>query len=321
MISRKIYPQGSFFMKIRPGSILFTLILFLGAFPGYLLADTTYKPSGALVPENVYIFGPHPYSNPQDVFADYEPIMRYLESKIPGTRFQVEASKSYAEYEEKLSARRFHFSLPNPYQTVISFKYGYRVIAKMTPDDDFRGLVVARTDKNIKSARDLTGKTLCFPSATAVAATMLPLLYLKEIEGIEVKHSIKIDYVGSQFSSMLNAYTGDASACGTSVRFWRTWSRENPDKAKQMRVIWQTKSLPHNAFIARTDIDSRLAQQVASALVGMDKDRELDQKQFSIDQQHFEYANNASYKPMQEFLRRYDQTIGLPPSMKSSESK
>lgn len=300
--------------------ITFSLALFLFSW-GSARADSIYKPTGAPAKESEFIFGPHPYSNPQDVFEDFEPIMRYLERKLPGTHFQIEASKDYADYEAKLAAQRFHFSMPNPYQTVFSLKHGYRVIAKMTPDEDFRGLIVARIDKNLHSAHDLSGKTLCFPSATAVAATMLPLLYLQEVQGVAVKQDIQIRYVGSQFSSLLTAYTGDVAACGTNVRFWRKWSKENPDKAKQMRVLWKTDSLPHNAIIARGDIDEKLAQQVASILAGMDKDKELDQRQFKLGQQHFELAGNATYKPMQGFLRRYDQAIGLPPSMKTQNLK
>lgn len=289
-------------------------------FTGIAQADSGYKPSGIYTQENVFIFGPHPYSNPQDVFKDYEPIMRYLERKLPGTRFQIETSKDYVDYEEKLAAQRFHFSLPNPYQTIFSLEHGYRVIAKMTPDDDFRGLIVARTDKHIRSAHDLSGKTLCFPSATAVAATMLPLLYLQEIQGLAAK-DIKLQYVGSQFSTMLTAFTGDVAACGTTVRFWRNWSKENPDKAKHMRVLWKTKALPHNAIISRSDVDPKLAQQLASVLAGMDKDQDLDQTQFKLDQQHFELGSNTSYKPMRDFLLRYDQAIGLPLSMQTRTPK
>ncbi|MHB9100818.1 MAG: phosphate/phosphite/phosphonate ABC transporter substrate-binding protein [Sulfuricella sp.] len=306
-------------MGITCRVIGFSLALFLFSW-GSAQADSAYKPSGAPAKESVFIFGPLPYSNPQNVFEDYEPIMRYLERKLPGAHFQIEASKNYADYEEKLAAQRFHFSLPNPYQTVFSLEHGYRVIAKMTPDEDFRGLIVARIDKNLHSARDLSGKTLCFPSPTAVAATMLPLLFLHD-QGLDVKKDIQIRYVGSLTSSLLTAYTGDATACGTSVRFWRAWSKENPDKAKQMRVPWKTEPLPHNAIVARSDIDPKLAQQVASVLAGMDKDKELDQQQFKVGQQHFELAGNASYKPMRDFLIRYDQAIGLPTSMKTQKSK
>jgi len=293
-----------------------SLVWFL-LYCGSALAESGYKPSGVAARDDTLVFGIHPYTNPQDLFEAYTPIVRYLERKIPGAKFQVEASKDYADFEAKLAARRFHFAMPNPYETLLSLEHGYRVIAKMTPDEDFRGLIVARADQNLRTPRDLNGKTLCFPSPTAVAGTMLPLLFLHE-QGVEAK---QIRYVGSQFSSILNAYAGDAAACGSTVRFWRVWSRDNPDKAKEMTVLWKTESLPHNGVVARDDVSPQLAQQVATALAGMDKDKELDQKQFKSDQAHFELAGNAAYKPMLDFLKRYEQAIGLPAQMKIKTAK
>lgn len=293
---------------------LFAMAL-LWCFASFAAADSGYKPSGTATRDDTLIFGIHPYTNPQDLFEAYNPIARYLEGKIPGAKFQIEASKDYADFEAKLSARRFHFAMPNPYETLLSLEHGYRVIAKMTPDEDFRGLIVARADKKIPSPRDLAGKPLCFPSPTAVAGTMLPMLYLAE-NGLKIEKE-QIRFVGSQFSSILNAYSGDALACGSTVRFWRLWSRDNPDKAKDMTVLWKTDSLPHNGIVARDDVSPQLAQQVASVLAGMDKDKELDQKQFKADQAHFELAGNAHYKPMLDFLKRYEQSLGLPGQMKA----
>lgn len=284
----------------------------LGLLSNFAIAQV-YRPTGTNDESQVYVFGVHPYTTPQSLFEAYAPIMRYLERKLPGTRFQVEGSRDYADFEAKLAARRFHFALPNPAQTLLSFDSGYRVIAKMTPDEDFRGLIVARADKAPATPKELAGKTMCFPSASAVAGTMLPLMYLHD-NGVAAK-SIQVRYVGSQFSSILNAYTGEFAACGSTARFWRAWSRENPEKAKDMKVVWRTQSLPHNSVVARDDVAESLSGRVAAALAGMDQDRDLDQGQFRIDQQHFELANNATYRPMLEFLRRYDEAIGLPPQI------
>lgn len=278
-------------------------------------AEGGYRPSGSTASENTYIFAPHPYLNPQELYSAYEPIVRYLEAKIPGVHFRVETSKNYAAYEGKIAAGSFHFGLPNPYQTVFSLKHGYSIIAKMTPDENFRGLMVVRKDSKINQPHDLVGKTLCFPSPTAVATTMLPLLYLQE-HGLNIKQNT-IKYVGSPYSAILNVYSGDASACGSSVRHWRNWSQDNPDKVEQLKTIWLTDALPHNGVIARADVPPKLAQQVASVLVGMDKDKNLDQSQFKSEQAHFEPAGNDTYLPMATFLKRYDELIGLPPQMKS----
>ena len=279
------------------------------------IAEGGYHPSGTAAVVNAYIFAPHPYLNPQDLYNAYEPVMRYLERKIPGTHFSVETSKDYAAYEAKIVANDFHFGLPNPYQTLFSLKHGYRVIAKMTPDENFRGMMAVRKDHKLRGPKGLAGKTLCFSSPTAVAQTMLPLLYLHDL-GLNIK-SVQIKYVGSPISAIQHAYEGEATACGTTVRFWNNWSRDNPDKAKEMETLWQTGTLPHNGVIARSDVPPALAQRVAAVLVGMDKDPELDQSQFKVGQAHFEAATDKTYEPMSVFLKRYDQTIGLPEQMKS----
>lgn len=273
-----------------------------------------YKPSGAAATQETYIFGIHPYTNPQDLYDAYAPIARYLEQKLPGTRFEIEASRNYPDYEAKLAARRFHFSLPNPAQAVASFDHGYHVIAKMTPDDDFRGLFVARADETPASPKSLSGQSVCFTSATALAGTLQPLMWLHD-QGVDVK-TLKIRYVGSQFSSILNAWSGEFAACGSTSRFFRTWLRNNPDKSKDIKELWRTPPLPHNAVIARDDVSVDVANRVAKALAGLDKDAAVDQSQFRIDQQHFELADNHAYKPVIDFLRRYDAAIGLPAQIK-----
>lgn len=303
-------------MMRRAVSLLFLgLPLFFSSFA----AAQGYKPSGTAAAQEIYIFGIHPYTNPQDLYEAYAPIARYLEQKLPGTRFEIEASKDYADYETKLAARRFHFSLPNPAQAVASFDHGYRVIAKMTPDDDFRGLIVARAHEAPSSPKALMGQTLCFTSATALAATLQPLMWLHD-QGVDVKR-LNIRYVGSQFSSILNAWSGEYAACGSTSRFFRTWTRNNPDKAKDIKEIWRTPPLPHNAVIARDDVGPEVADRVARALAGLDKDASVDQSQFRIDQQHFEVADNHAYKPVIDFLRRYDAAIGLPPQIRLPKAR
>jgi phosphonate transport system substrate-binding protein len=290
--------------------LLFALLLTLAT---QALAQA-YKPTGTVPTQETYIVGIHPYTNPQDLFDAYAPIMRYLEQKLPGTRFEVEASRDYPDYEAKLAARRFHFSLPNPAQAVASFEHGYRVIAKMTPDDDFRGLFIARSAEAPTSPKALAGQSICFTSATALAGTLQPLMWLHD-QGVDVK-TLKIRYVGSQFSSILNAWSGEFAACGSTSRFFRTWLRNNPDKAKDIKELWRTPPLPHNAVVVRDDIPAEIAVKVAKALADLDKDTAVDQSQFRIDQQHFELANNSAYKPVIDFLRRYDAAIGLPAQIK-----
>jgi len=44
-------------------------------------------------------------------------MMNYLNENIDDVRFVVETSRIYAEFDEKVAARKFHFTLSNSYQT------------------------------------------------------------------------------------------------------------------------------------------------------------------------------------------------------------
>jgi len=257
------------------------------------------------------VFGIHPYLNPLDMQKAYHPIMEYLQTKIEGVEFSLEASNSYAHFEEKLYRGDFDFALPNPYQTVLSLEHGYGVIAKMMPDEDFRGVFIIRKDSPIKNPKDVEGKKVSFPAPTALAATLMPLFYLHQ-KGVDTEKKIEKKFVGSQYSSILNAYTKDSDIAATWPPPWRKWQEENPEKAKDMMLIWQTEPLPNNGVVAKHNVDIELAKKVANALVSLSSTKEGVEILKNAGFAGFELANDQTYAPVTEFLKEYDATIGLP---------
>ena len=77
----------------------------------------------------------------------FSPMMNYLNENIDNVRFVVETSRIYSEFDEKVAARKFHFTLSNSYQTTMGIDNGYHVFAKMAGDEDFRGIIVVRKDR------------------------------------------------------------------------------------------------------------------------------------------------------------------------------
>ncbi|MEO1767044.1 phosphate/phosphite/phosphonate ABC transporter substrate-binding protein [Thiobacter aerophilum] len=273
---------------------------------------TPVNPGGGRA-QATYVFGFHPHLNPQELVAAYQPILDYLEQHIPNVKFQLEGAKDYSEFEARLVARRYHFALPNPVQTLIAQRVGYHVIAKNFPDEDFRGALVTREGR-ITGLRQLSGETLCFPSATAVAATLLPLWYLHR-HGVDVK-SLRLQYTGTQVAALLNAGAGDAAACGVSVRFLRAFQRDEPNKAARLAVLFVTDPSPHNAIVARADVPAALKEKVAATLAAMAADPTVDASRFKLGQHRFERASDETYRPFRAFLERYDAEIGLPAALK-----
>jgi phosphonate transport system substrate-binding protein len=289
--------------------IVFGVIFFL-RYEGFA-KEALYRPTSSEAASKVYIVGVHPYINTQQMYLSYRPILDYLEKNIENTLFVLETSENYAQYNQKLKARIFDFSLPNPYQTVTSFDYGYYVIAKMKPDSEFKGIFVARKSAHLRTFEQLKHQKISFPAPTALAAAMMPLYFLKA-NGVDIDKDIEKLYVGSQFSSIINAYSGDTIAGATWPTSYRDWSHLNPQKAQDMEVVWETQMLVNNGFIVHERVPDLLAKRVAMLLSTLDSHKEGEKLLHNAGFPGFELANNQTYDKVVQFLEQYDHEIGLP---------
>ena len=273
--------------------------------------ERVYQPelaSKSASPVTEYIVGIHPLHNPQRLMEVYGPIVDYMDRAIPEVHFRLEASRNYEEFEKKLYAGRFAFAMPNPYQTVLSLKHGYRIFGKMGDDENFRGIILVRRDGGINKVTDLKGKSVSYPAASALAATMMPQYYL-QTHGIDVNRDIDNRYVGSQESSIENVLRGEVAAGATWPVPWKTYREKYPEKAAQLKVEWQTGILPNNGWVVRRDIPQPLADKFARVLFALQQSSEgramLDQLPIS----RFEPANDETYRPVREFLEIFSRTV------------
>lgn len=264
------------------------------------------RPTGAPTYKS-YRFAVHPLHNPEKLFAVYGPIVDRLNAAIPGARFVLEASRNYEEFDKKLYGRQFDLALPNPYQTVNALRHGYRVFGKMGDDDQFRGIFLVRRDSPVREVADLKGKVVSFPAKTALAAAMLPQQFLRD-------HGLPIDayearYVGSQESSIMNVYLGDAAAGATWPPPWIAFRRDHPERAARLEVRWRTEPLPNNGLVARDDFPPELLNQVAAILFGLHQSADGRVMLERLPLSRFEPANEETYRPVRDFIAHFSKTV------------
>ena len=255
-----------------------------------------------------YVFAVHPLHNPERLHEMFGPIMDYLDENTPGAVFRLEASRDYAAFNEKLYGRAFDFALPNPYQTVMALKHGYRVFGKMGDDENFRGIILVRRDSPVQNVSDLKGQAVSFPAPTALAATMLPQYFLHSL-GLDVMRDVEIRYVGSQESSMMNVYLGNVAAGATWPPPWAAFSRERPDVAEALKVMWVTEMLPNNSLVVRDDVAADIAGQVEKLLLGLHEHAQGQAWLEKMALSRFEPATSATYEPVRAFLRRFNDEV------------
>lgn len=291
-----------FFMSI------FVILLNFGC-DGMNESQTSYKPVGVYQEKTRYVIGVNAYLSSKEMLIAYRPIIDYLERHMNGIKFELATSKNFVEYEKRLNKSEFHFALSNPYQSLVSFDHDYYPIAKMKNDGCFRGVFIARKDSHLRDYRQLHGKVISFAAPTAFAGTIMPKYYLWE-RGIDVQHDMVVRNVGSHFSAIVNVYTGDALVAGTWPLAWEKWAKDNPDKASEMEVVWETKPLINNALAARSDVPVAVVQKITWLLVQLDSTQEGQELLKRAGFEGFEVANRQTFAPVEEFLNRYENALG-----------
>lgn len=256
----------------------------------------------------VYTIGVHPLYNPQRLAEVFTPLTTYLNQRLPGSTFLLEASKDYADYNNKLRNNVFDFALPNPYQTILASVNGYRIIAKMAPDDDFRGILITRKDAPYELPQELRGTAISFPAPSAVAATMMPQWFLHE-HGLKPHQDYRVQYVGSQESSILAVANGLVQAAATWPPPWRQFQADHPELAERLTLRWQTQPLPNNGFVARGTLPEAFVTRVQSALIGMHETRDGRDALSIMRTERFDAADRRTYEPVADFISRFENQL------------
>ncbi len=259
-----------------------------------------------------YVFLVHPLYNPQLLHQKFEPLMAWLGRQLPGTVFDLETANDYADFERKLSVHKADFALPNPYHATLAQDWGYHVIARMGDDSVFKGIFIVRNDSPIKRPTDLKGKVVAYPAPTALAAAMMPQLYLQK-HGVDVQTELHNIYVGTHNSSIMNAYLKQSAASATWPAAWTAFQQSNPAEAAELHVIWETPTLIQNAIIVRNEVPAPLSAQVAQLLVTLQDSDEGRTLLKDIDTKTFIPSSNSDFDVVRQFLKEYKRSVKKQP--------
>lgn len=256
----------------------------------------------------IYRLAVHPLHNPARLSEAYQPLVDYLNQRIPTARFELEPSRNYAAFETKYRMRDPDLILPNPLQSLQAMRSGYTVIATAGDAEDFRGLFLVRRDSPIKLPTDLRGQTLACPSKTALAGCLMPLWFLHQ-SGLDLTREVRLREVGSHSSAILNVSLGEVAAGLTWPVPWRAFQRSEPAQAAKLKVLWETRPLINNSVMVRQDFPVDLQQQVRHSLLTMQASAAGQAALMKIDISRFYPANDASYVPARQFLSQLEHDV------------
>lgn len=258
--------------------------------------------------QSVYRLVPHPLYNPQKLTETFLPLVNYLNRQVPAANLQLETSRDYQAFEKKFRAREGEFLMPNPWQTLEAQKVGYHVISMWGDAEDFKGIFIVRKDSGINVPADLKGKVVSYPSHTALAAAIMPQYFL-HVNGIDINKDIQNIYVGSQESSIMNAYAGHSIAGATWPPPWRLFQQDHPAEAAQLKVIWETPSLINNSVMVRDDVPQAIRDGVRQALLALPNTPEGMKILAGMETVRFHPSDDASYDIVRNYIKRFEKEV------------
>ena len=270
--------------------------------------EVSYRPEFSDASSNgvkEYRFGFHPMHNPKRLYEIFSPIVDYLNAHVIDARFVFEGARDFTAYNEKLYSRQFHFSLPNPYQTINAVDKGYKVFAKLGDDKNFRGVIVVRKDSGINAITDLVGKSVSYPAPSALAATLMPQYYF-QTHGIKVTEQLDNRYVGSQESAVMNVYLKQTAAGATWTMPWQLLTARRPELLEQLKVIGQTDTLISSSLVVLPEVPVDVVAQVTELLTGLQDSEEGRLILERMGSSGFEVANNQTYDVVRKFVKEFE---------------
>lgn len=301
--------QSGLFMK-KQSFIFIFIVIFLSACEQQT-ADKPLQYSAS--PNSVkvtYRLAIHPLHNPQKLFESYQPLVDYLNQKIPDVHIELEASRDYPTFEKKFRARGPDLLLPNPWQTLEAIDMGYHVIAMAGDAEDFKGIFIARKDNAIKEPMELKGKRVSYPAPTALAAAIMPQYFL-HTNGININTDIDNIYVGSQESSIMNVFLGNVTVGATWPPPWRLFVKDHPEQAKLLKVIWQTPSLINNSVMIRDDFPEKISKKIQQLLITLTDSPEGKPIIQGMETAQFTMANDESYEVVRAYIKHFEEKVRL----------
>jgi phosphonate transport system substrate-binding protein len=260
-----------------------TAILFCVLCQSPALSDTLNKES--------YVLGVVPQFEVRKLYAIWQPIIDEIAMKT-GIQIELAPSKNIEEFEMEFAQQKFDFAYMNPYHMLIASEHGYEPLVRDTSKMLY-GILVVRSDSDIRSPLDLNDKVIAFPSPNALGASLQMRQELHDQFGIQIRPN----YVKTHDSVYLNVILDEAVA-GGGVQ--KTLSRQPLNYQEQVRIVHKTTPVSPHPVAIRASLPAPLKASIKRAFIAMGEKQEGQKKLEKIPIKRIGPAGMEDYLPLKK---------------------
>jgi phosphonate transport system substrate-binding protein len=249
-----------------------------------------------------------------DIFVQkkrYEPIAQYLSQKT-GAIVELKILSRYGNILDNFQSEGLDAAFFGSFTGALAIKkMGVEPLARPEYEggvSTYYGMVFARKDRGIKTARDMKGKIFVFVDKATTAGWLLPLYFFRTHGIKDYRSWFKETYFsGNHEDAIQDVLSGKADLGAAKNLVFNRLAKENPKITSELEILATSPKIPANTLAVRHDLDPALKSAIKNSLLAMDQNEEGRRALVQFGAHRFVETVEQDYAPVFEYAKH----IGL----------
>ena len=207
-----------------------------------------------------------------ELHKKFLPLTEYLETK---TKLKVEffSVTNYSSVVEALSQGKVDMAWLGGLtyvQAKIRSNGNVEPVIQRVKDSLFTSVFITHVDNEIKILEDLKNKSFSFGSPSSTSGHLMPRFFLEKQNINPEEYFREIGYSGAHDATIFSVLSKKVSAGALNSLVWEKFVRENPKKAKELRVFFITPEYYDYNWSLRKNLRDEIKKSLVDAFLTLD---------------------------------------------------
>ena len=257
------------------------------------------------------LLGIIPERNIFEQMVRYEPIARYLSIKT-GMNVELKALTRYGNIVDNFVSMGLDGAFLGSFTyALVHEKLGIEPLVRpvsMDGTSTYHGLIFARKDSGIKTAKQMRGKTFAFVDKATTAGYLLPLVFFRE-HGIEDYRTYfrETYFTGTHEDAIYDVLNKKADIGAAKNTIFYKIAKSDKRIIEELIILEKSPDVPENGLAVRKELDSSIARELKDTLMHMHHDEEGRQVLRNFGAERFIETFHSDYAAVYKYAHK----IGL----------
>jgi len=181
------------------------------------------------------------------------------------------------------------------------------IVAQQLAEDGSAGywsLLIVHKDSPINSLEDVKKNaknlTLGFGDSNSTSGYLVPGYYAMALQSLDPKTSFKVMRQANHEANLMAVANRQVDVATNNNENFEKFERRNPEKAKEIKVIWKSPLIPSDPMIVRKDLDPQLKALIRDFLIEYGKSDREKQALKKIGISGFQASDNNQLLPIRQ---------------------